>query len=422
VAHASIPITIVLILGHHNASNVAAGRYRGLLPHLNVDLVRTVVITRDGPLASERGGASLVRVVPGEVFSSKVGKRYLLSLIVQLIRPAFSRLGYLIAPDSWALGAARTAREVILCERARGRSVVVLGSFCPLDAIVAATCAATAERVPLLLDFRDGLGFESIGSNGWLAIAIKRRLEARMCRRASRVFTVSSPLVTYLRGRYPGLPVDLLRNGYDPVVEFALGHRSYAAMQAFRQRRVRCDVCLIGYFGRISSSDPGARDALQALVDWLRNTKPELRERLHFLFMGELTLEDLALIKRIECDATVLRQRPRMQAINAMRCCDALLLLSSNRRSVATGKLFDYLAVGKKILQVTMARNEASSLLKDSGIAHLTIDATKEAAGDSGWQQFLSMAPRATRHPEDYSMRAQARLFQESLLHVVAGR
>ena len=50
--------------------------------------MRTTIITRDGPLATESAAVAETLVVPGEAFSSRVSRRYLASLMAQALAPS----------------------------------------------------------------------------------------------------------------------------------------------------------------------------------------------------------------------------------------------------------------------------------------------------------------------------------------------
>lgn len=411
------PLTLLLIAGHHNADNIAAQRFRGLLQYMDPARIRTVVFTRGGPLSSTPSRAAETIEVAGTPSSSKVSKGYLIALMHQTLTPWLPTPPGLPA-DGWGRAATQAAEEVIDRERNAGRECIVLGSFCPLDAIVAATTAARRKHAPLVLDFRDGLGFEPFGNQTAAGMAAKRLLESSMCRRAQALLTVSTPLVDYLQARFPQTPVTLLANGFDPQEIATRDGHIEAVVSRYKRRMDDERSVLLGHFGRLSRSDPRSVFALDRLVRSIAALAPTLRQRLHLLFMGDLDGEDIARIERLQCRVSILRPRAKPWALALMRQCNALLLLTSDRRSVATGKLFDYLGVGSKVLHLTMTENEASRILRHSGIAHHSINLAEAQMNSDQWASFLALAPEEPKHLDTYSKPAQAKLLEQLIVRL----
>jgi hypothetical protein len=405
--NASVPITMILVAAHHNTDNIAAQRYRGLLRYLERSRVRTIVITREGSSTEQPESVVETVVVPGTPFTADSGKTYLVALGQLAFAPGLP-LGGAIAPDSWGLKAAKVAADITRREQDAGQRCVIFGSFCPLDAIVAATAAARETGAPLVLDFRDGLGFESFGMQGTASVAVKRLFEARLCRQASALISVSEPLVGYLRARFPNVSVELLPNGFDPAEFTQRDHQIQAVLARYTRRLHRPGSIVIGHFGRLGLSDPGTTAALAALAAAVGDADVALRERLHLVFMGELTASEQAMIRAMDCRVTLLKQRRKPWALALMRACDGLLLLTSDRSSVATGKLFDYLAISSRVLHISLTRNEAAKLLDQTALSHVWIDASERPMSQADWEAFCSLEPNSQPDIQRFSKVEQA--------------
>jgi len=101
----------------------------------------------------------------------------------------------------------------------------------------------------------------------------------------------------------------------------------------------------------------------------LKREEPEVARRLEVVFAGSLTEEERALLAAPDLDGTVRVagwvERPR--ALRLQRAADALLLMTegSTRRSVATGKLYEYLLAGRPVL-VLGEETEAARIVAET--------------------------------------------------------
>ena len=201
--------------------------------------------------------------------------------------------------------------------------------------------------MPLILDFRDGLLFESLERHLLARPGTRARraaIEATAVERAAAVVTVSEPISRYFRSRYGHGEVVTITNGFDPADLPADEEPAPAPGPPVR----------IVYTGRLSLSDMGCdvRPFLRGAVDALAARGDD---RLRLRFVGQFTREETVAMQPLR-DRGVLVVEPlvdRVTALSAQRQADALLLVTgTDRTSVMTGKIFEYLAAGRPIVAV----------------------------------------------------------------------
>lgn len=255
-----------------------------------------------------------------------------------------SRMEAVVVPDlaapTWlpfALSAARSlARE--------GRFSAVLTTSPPPSAHLVGVALARSG-VPWIAELRDGWTFEP-PRPPW-PLAAQRRLDGRLERlalaRAAAVVAVTEPIAEDLRARL-GVQAEVITNGYDPEEVPAadardpdLDPRRYSLVHTGRMA--------------IARSTPAP---LVAALRRLRRQDPEAAGRLEVVFAGPVTDDERALLSAPDLDGVVRLLGPveRPRALRLQRAADALLVVTegSRRRSVATGKLFEYLAARRPIL------------------------------------------------------------------------
>jgi glycosyltransferase involved in cell wall biosynthesis len=117
----------------------------------------------------------------------------------------------------------------------------------------------------------------------------------------------------------------------------------------------------------------------------LRLLEPEVAARLEVVFAGLLSTEEAALLESPELDRIVrcVGSLGRADVLRLQRSADALLVVTegAKRPSVATGKLFEYLAASRPIL-VLGEETEAGRIVRETrrGTATSADDPMKIAA------------------------------------------
>jgi glycosyltransferase involved in cell wall biosynthesis len=409
-------INLFVFAAHHLSGNIAAQRFKGLLKYLDPAKYRVFVFAREPAAAMATPAVPSdadihVYPLPGHcVGSESSAVSSLLTLGAAFVRP----LPFLLAKgsaDTWPWLVQALAKADRLCSEklAVGEPCMVIGTYSPVDALIAAASLASRHRIGCLQDFRDGLVFEPLGKPGWLRAWMRRLIERRVVATADLITSVSHPLVDDFLQRYPDKVTAMLPNGYDPTDFASLGNDSVGDSRAatLLTQHVPDGALLIGHFGRIGASDGSASRSLDYLVDTL-NESADIAANKHMMFVGELTRSELASLARARFSFSVLGQLERTLALQLMKRCDKLLLLTGSRASCATGKLFEYLATGADIVCISGVRNEATAILAETR-AGQTLLTDQGSHGADALRKALSRSTAdAHRDITAYSKVAQA--------------
>ncbi|GLQ97646.1 glycosyl transferase [Dyella mobilis] len=412
-------INLFVFATHHLSNNVAAQRFKGLLKYLDPAKYRVFIFTREPPAgarAPDLPAALDVTVIPlpGRcVGSESSAASSLLTLAAAFIRPLpFMLAGSGVASGVWFVSALTQADRLCREKLAAGERCVAIGTYSPIDSLVAAAALASRCGIACLQDFRDGLVFEPLGRPGWLRTALRKLIEWRVVAGSKMITSVSGPLVDDFRLRYPGKTTQVLPNGYDPADFSGLTKDadSERRADAILARNVPAGSVLIGHFGRIGASDGSASQSLACFIEAM-NASASASANVHVMFVGELTPAERELVKGANFSTSMLQPVERTLAIELMKRCDRLLLLTGSRASCATGKLFEYLAAGAEVLCISGVHNAATDILAETGAGQTLL--TSEVAVRGGALQEV-LAPGANRANRD--IKAYSKVEQASML------
>jgi glycosyltransferase involved in cell wall biosynthesis len=331
---------------------IAARRVAGLTKYLaRVGFEITVLTSQVSGSGPIEGAAEIVRT--RDLLATSVNwRRRSLEVMSSGVPGTYRRpspLQSLLVPDpaavSWLPFALPAARRL-------GRFDVVLTTSPPQSAHFVG--AALAHRgTPWVAELRDGWTFEPPRPEWPLAPlrALDRRLE-RTLQGARAVVGVTRPIAADLRDRL-GLNAHVITNGFDPEEQPAPGDEELLDPE----RHSFVHTGRVGVTG--TSLDP-LLEALRLLV---------LEDGIEVVFAGpfsDVETEQLAApeLRRVVATVGVL---DRPHTLRLQRAADTLLLITegARRTSVATGKLFEYLATGRPIV-VLGEETEAARIVAET--------------------------------------------------------
>ena len=360
-----MPRSVLLVTQYAPPSSLVAARrvaavtkYLGRAGHAVT--VLTSQSSGEGPI---EGAESVVRTKDALTSRLNWRRRHFAALAGgsgESYRPP-SRLASVVVPDlsllTWlpfalpaALRLARTRRFDCVLTTSPPPSVHLVG------------LALRRHGMPWIAELRDGWAFEP-PHPAWPLAALDRLdrgLERRILPSADAVIAVTEPIVDDLRRRY-GIDVELITNGFDPEEVPAEPAEPDPLLDSLRFSLV--------HTGRLALSGV----SLERMLEGVRIAKaedPAVATKLEVVFAGSATADELRLFTAPDLDGVVRfvgwLERPRVLALQ--RAADALLVVTEGggRRSVATGKLFEYLAAGQPIL-VLGDETEAARLVARAG-------------------------------------------------------
>jgi glycosyltransferase involved in cell wall biosynthesis len=263
-----------------------------------------------------------------------------------------------------------------------------------VDCVITTSPPASAHLVGVVLqrrglcwiaDFRDGWTFDA--PRPPFPLAWERRLDAALergvVRRADAAIGVTRPIADDLRERL-GAHAHLITNGYDPDERPQVDPS-------------RADGLLTpGRHSLVHTGRAGVAGRSPAVVfEGLRHlcaTRPEVAERLEVVFAGALAPEEQALLADPDLAGIVrsVGTLDRARAVALQQAADSLLVIAAgaSERSVATGKLFEYLTAGPPIL-VVGERSEAAKIVRETGTG-LAVAADRPEAVAAGLEALVA--------------------------------
>ncbi len=218
-------------------------------------------------------------------------------------------------------------------------------------------------QLPLISDFRDGLLFEPIEpvSKQNPAVTLNyRKVEERVARQSLLTITVSEPISEYFRQTYGATNVYTIPNGFDPDDFDSLPEVREIDREKFN----------IVYTGRLGLSDTtrSARTFF-SVIEELISRQATLVDTLRVNMVGEYTEAEMRAGKELTMKNVLVFHglKDRKISLAFQRAADVLLLVTTmNKRSEATGKVFEYLCAGQPILALSH-NTAAGEIVKRTG-------------------------------------------------------
>ena len=325
-----------------------------------------------------------------------------------------SRWGDLFVPDiqmlSWLPFASAVALGIFLRRRPK---VVVTTS--PVASAHLIGLLLSRLGVPWVADLRDGWRFEPPRRDWPLASQrhFDSMLERLVVTRADAVVTVTEPLVTDIATRL-GVEAQLLTNGFDPedeppeeLVESAPTNRNL--------------VTFVHTGGAGMDPAKTIEPLLQAIV------ATNAQDQVEVLVAGSMSAYESELFSRPEYSdfVTHLGFQERSDALALQRAADWLVLITSgNRRSEASGKLFEYLAAGRPIL--VFGEDSAAAEIAEGAGCGVTIPVRDPSAAKALLTRILADDPGlpqpGSQAPDEYLWPSLAERYDEMITDVISAR
>jgi glycosyltransferase involved in cell wall biosynthesis len=263
----------------------------------------------------------------------------------------------LLAPEPevlWVPFALHAARKIVrqCCIDA------VLVTAPPFSAfLVGNTLKTEFPNLKLISDFRDDwlrfyVGVFDYQSSDY----VKRRaaaIERQTIECSDSVVVVTSTMLDHIRARYPDQQSQkfaFIPNGYDPD--------TFKGVQPRPRQR---DKVVITHVGTVySASSP------RYYLDGLDQMPEEVRDHVETRFVGRIAEAEQCHLRSRKSAVHLMGFMPQQKAIEEMAEADYLLLTMTDGPSL-TGKIFEYLAVGKPILAITPLDGEVARILQETG-------------------------------------------------------
>lgn len=262
-----------------------------------------------------------------------------------------------IVPDPWLVTWNPYAWRAVQREISR-RPVDCVITSSPAESTHLLGLAPSRSRPAWIADFRDGWTFEPLRERFPLSVQrrLDRTLERHVGSRADVLVGVTAPIAEDLAVRF-GTPTVHVPNGFDPEV----------AIDAELASELGIGMTTMVHTGPLLG--PRGRDPRPLLVALRRllDERPDLTGRLQLLVAGRSEYDERGLLDDTGLGQVVrhLGYLPREQALGLQRAADALVLLTSDARCEATGKLYEYLASGRPIIALADA-NEAARIVGET--------------------------------------------------------
>jgi len=223
---------------------------------------------------------------------------------------------------------------------------LIISSYAPVEAHWVALEFLSKKQIPWIADMRDEMSqnpFATLGEKRYL-----RKQEKKVEKRASAITSVSAPILNDFKILMPRIKHFVeIRNGFNHEVE--------------PENQISNQEFTLGYFGNFY----GKRKPdtfFQVLEDLVVNKNLKVKIKIVGAFRNTFIIPS-ALDEVIE----TLPQVDYIDAIKLMTTMDANLLIhpSGHHKGVYTGKLFDYISIGRPVIGIIDKNDVAAELIKE---------------------------------------------------------
>jgi glycosyltransferase involved in cell wall biosynthesis len=269
----------------------------------------------------------------------------------------------LVVPDAHAVGwnpAAVWAARRLVRER---RIDCVITSSPPHSTHLIPLCFGR-QRPAWIADFRDGWRFEPLRGPWPLPgqAALDGWLERKVASTADLAIGVTGPIADDLAGRL-GARSARVTNAWDPDLDASVAAADCPPLDP--------DTVNVVHAGKLYVEGSNRRDPapLGPALRLLLERRPEAAERLRIVVAGPLDPAEERYLAELDPAGMITHvgHLPHDGMLALERRADALLLVTApDLVSLATGKLFEYLAAGRPIIALAHG-NEAARIVEETG-------------------------------------------------------
>jgi hypothetical protein len=277
----------------------------------------------------------------------------------QIVRKIFARINRLVSKipgyNQWWFNNVMHNIDNIIIEKSIEK---VIATFPPIETLSIAHYIYENYSIPIISDFRDGLCFEPLERDLEFKI-LKNRLhtiESAIVKASSHVVSVSPLITDYFKTKYKKEKAVTITNGFD------INDLKNIEAMPFSTNKLN-----IVYTGKLEKSSKGQNiDLLLKIFD----QNDILKSKIMLHMFGNYTSKEMRKFSNYE-NIKIHPMVDRNTALSAQKGADILLLVAtSDRKSVVTGKIFEYLFAPAKIICISNGA-AAEKIIKDSNSGFL---------------------------------------------------
>jgi hypothetical protein len=231
----------------------------------------------------------------------------------------------------------------------------IISTYPDISALIIGSYLSEKYNIPHIVDIRDGISIESLKPSQSFKFPLED-IESEILKKATIILTVSDYLTRYYKNKF-NRPTFTIYTGYE--------ERAEICPKIFFEPT----IINIVYTGRFSLSDSTrTAEPLIKLLDYVSSSKV-IKPRIKFHIAGHISKKEFELLCPYICDGLLKYWGvlAREQVYSFQNSASILLLFTDPiKKSVVTGKIFEYFSAKKPILAI-LPDNEARNLMKKSG-------------------------------------------------------
>lgn len=286
-------------------------------------------------------------------------------IIMRMIKGFINNI--LFIPDeynSWIPFALWEGLKIIRRERIN----LIYATGNPWTSFVIAKYLSAISKIPFVVDFRDPWvlsAYSGTENRKGLKYSISKKIEKSCVTKASLVINVNKNITNIFKECYWNenkAKFITITHGFDSDDFVGIKSREHSKF-------------IISHIGTFYSHRKP--DRLLEAINYLFKTNPNLRKKIEIRFIGIVGsfAEEIIIDNDLSDVVKIMPYCSHKESINEMCNSHLLVLIQANvkgkKAETSTGKIYEYLASGRKIMALTSKYNEAVQIIKinDAGVA-----------------------------------------------------